>query len=295
MQTFNKDETEKFLPFFNEHGWLHIKNMFSAAEIEEFREKAYAMKALGYTGDLLANEPTSSLIYDSRIIDIIKLILKTDKPVYFGDSSGSNIGNVGAAGFHKDNPDKFNGNNPDWQSDYTIIRMGIYCQSHDEYSGSVALRDKSHTTVNSEKGKPFLVNNKAGDLVIWSLRTSHSGNSLRSKLLPNFFVHPWWYHKLPGFLFRGQEKERVAYFMTYGKDDKHLRRYLTYLLKRRYMVETWKQNNYSQQILDAVKQKGNLKLIDMYSVVKDLDIATVKKEHTEMEAEMNYFEPKFYS
>ena len=82
--------------------------------------------------------------------------------------------------------------------------------------------------------------------------------------------------------------------MTYAKDDAHLRRYLTYLLNREYMVSSWKQNNYSESVLNNVKQKGNIKLIDMYQVVKDVDIATVKKEHTEMEGNMDYFEPVFY-
>lgn len=295
MQTFDINDKAACKNFFNEHGWLHIKNVFTEKEIEKLRESAYAMKAQKFKGDVLSFPQTSSLIYDERIISFVSLLLETDKPVYFGDSSGHNIGNAGAAGFHKDNPDKFNGDNPDWQSDYTIIRMGVYCQSHETYSGSVALRDKSNTTVNCEVGKPFLVNNKAGDLVIWSLRTSHSGNALRAKLFPDLFVHPWWYNKLPGFLFKGQEKERVAYFMTYGKDDKHLRRYLTYLLNRQYMVESWKQNNYSKEILDAVEQKNNLKLLDMYEVVEDVDINTVKKGHTEMKAEMEYFEPKFFS
>ena len=295
METLDINDKAGCKAFFKEHGWLHIRNVFSAQEIENLRNAAYSMRDQKFKGDVLSFPQTSNLILDDRIVSLVSLLLETDRPVYFGDSSGYNLGNAGAAGFHKDNPDKFNGDLPDWQSDYSIIRMGIYCQSHETYSGSVALRDKSHTTVNCETGKPFLVNNKAGDLVIWSLRTSHSGNALRPKLFPGFFVHPWWYRKLPKFLFKGQEKERVAYFMTYGKDDVHLRRYLTYLLKRRYMVNSWKQNHYSQEILDKLKQKNNLRLIDMSVVVKDVNINNVKEEHTEMEAKMEYFEPTFYN
>ena len=293
MQTFDKKEFDKFLPFFREHGWLHIKNLFTAEEIENFRKNAYKMKSENYRGDILAFPETSSLIYDERIVNIVKLLLTTDKPVYFGDSSAYNIGNAGASGFHKDNPDKFEKNNPDWQSEYTLLRMGIYCQSHVDYSGSVALRDKSHNTISDQIGEPFLVNNDAGDLVIWSLRTSHSGNSKRFKFAPDFFLHPRFYKRLPAFLYKEQQKERVAYFMTYAKNDLHLRRYLTYLLNRQYMVGSWQKSNYSKEILEGVKKANNIQLVNMYEIVKDVDINTVKKDHTELPASMEYFEPHF--
>ena len=290
MRVFKIPEISEFNTFFKDHGWIHIKNVFSEEEIQKLREGSYKMKAQNFKGDVLSFPSTSKLIYDDRIISVVRVLLETDKPVYFGDSSGHHIGN-GPTGFHKDNPDKFNGENEDWQTDYSIIRLGIYCQSHDTYSGSVALRDKSHNSVNCEIGKPFLANNNEGDLLIWSLRTSHSGNSLRPKLFPDLFIHPWWYGKLPKFLFKGQQKERIAYFMTYGKDDNHLRRYLTYLLSRRYMVETWKQIHYSPELLNQVKVKNNLRIIDMNEVVKDIDINKVNPDHIEMNGIRNYHEP----
>ncbi len=293
MKQFDISETGKFAAFFKEHGWLHIQNVFSKQEIEDLRAKAYAMQAQNYKGDVLSFEPTSHLVTDDRIINILKIILDTDKPVYFGDSSGYNIGKSGGAGFHKDNPDKTNGQNPDWVGDYSLIRLGIYCQSHVNYSASVSLRDKSQNSVDGETGTPFYVNNNAGDLVIWSLRTSHSGNSLRLKFFPDVFVHPKWYNKLPKFLFKGEEQERIAYFMTYGKNDHHLRRYLSYLLNREYMVSSWKQSKYSPGIIEKVKRKKNIALIDMYEVVKDIDLDKVSKAHKEMPAVMEYFEPRF--
>lgn len=250
------------------------------------------MREEGYKGDVLAFPETSHLILDDRIVSLASLLLNTDKPVYFGDSSGYNIGKAGAAGFHKDNPDKFDGSLPDWQTEYSILRMGIYCQSHVNYSASLALRDKSHNTVSCDTGKPFFVNNDTGDLLIWSLRTSHSGNSMRFRFAPNLFLHPRWYNKLPGFIFTKEEKERVAYFLTFGKEDKHLGRYLAYMLNRYYMVSSWKQSRYSEEVLAKVRQKNNITVINMHEVVKDVDLSTVKVEHTEMDAGIPLFDFK---
>lgn len=291
MQVFNISEIEKFQSFFKEHGWLHIRNVFSNNEIENLRSNAYKMQSEGFKGDVLSFTSTSPLVYDERILSVVKALLETESPVYFGDSSGYNIGSSGSAGFHKDNPDKFDGNNPDWKSEYTILRIGIYCQSHIDYSASVSLRDKSHNTINCETGKPFFVGNDAGDLVIWSLRTSHSGNSLRLKFAPKLFVHPILYSKIPKFLVKGEEKERVAYFLTYGKNDLHLRRYLTYLLNREYMVSSWQQSKYSKEIIEQVKKSNSLQLINMYEVVKDIDISTVNRAHNELPESLDYFEP----
>ena len=294
MQTFTINQKEECKAFFNEHGWVHIKNVFTTAQIDSLRENAYKMQDTKYEGDILGFSETTDLLLDDRLVDMASLLLDDEKPLYFGDSSGYNIGNTGAAGFHKDNPDKFDETLPDWQSEYSIIRFGIYCQSHVNYSASLALRDKSQNTVNCEKGDPFFVNNDAGDLLIWSLRTSHSGNSMRLRFAPNLFLHPRWYNKLPNFLFAGIEKERVAYFLSFGKADAHLKRYLTYMLNRQYMVKSWQQSTYSDEILEKVKQKNNITLVNMHDAVKDIDINTVKVSHTEMAADVKLFDFEKY-
>ena len=84
MQIFDINDKTGCKTFFKEHGWLHIENVFSKEEIEKFRESSYLMKQQKYKGDVLAFPATSSLIYDDRIINLVKLLLVTDKPVYFG-------------------------------------------------------------------------------------------------------------------------------------------------------------------------------------------------------------------
>jgi hypothetical protein len=290
MQTFSLEQKQELKDFFNQHGWVHIKNVFSGDEIDRLRKLSYKMREQNYRGDLLAFPETTDLLFDDRIMSVTSLLLETDKPVYFGDSSGYNIGAAGASGFHKDNPDKFNGALPDWKSDYTIIRMGIYCQSHVNYSASLSLRDRSHHTASSEKGKPFFVNNEKGDLLIWSLRTSHSGNSMRLRFAPNLFLHPRWYNKLPNFLFTKQEKERIAYFMTFGKADAHLKRYLTYMFHRKYMIKSWQQSKYSADLIERVKAKNKITLINMHEVFKNTDIDQVEEKDGEMKADVPLFD-----
>ena len=60
MQTFDIKDKAACKAFFKEHGWLHIKNVFSAEEIEHLRESAYAMKAQKFKGEILTFPQTSS-------------------------------------------------------------------------------------------------------------------------------------------------------------------------------------------------------------------------------------------
>jgi hypothetical protein len=213
---------------------------------------------------------------------VVKSLLGTEHPVYFGDSSYS-IGFEGGTGFHKDNPDKFNGNGPDWKTPYTIIRMGIYTQDHKDYSGCLALRDKSHNSVSITTGKPFLAPTEPGDLVIWTLRTTHSGYGKRLKFASNFFVPLRFYRFIPEFLFKPEEKIRNVLFLTYAKEnDNHLHRYVRYLKNRRYMMEIWQNSVFKPEIIARAKRSG-LEIIDIYPEVRNVDLAKVNVHHVEME------------
>ena len=69
---------------------------------------------------------------------------------------------------------------PDWSEDYKMIRIGVYLQDHDKFSGGVKLEEGSHK-LPFNKGKRVLADTKAGDVVVWDLRTYHSGNSVKIK------------------------------------------------------------------------------------------------------------------
>jgi len=266
---------------FKDRGWALIKNVFSANEITRFREVANQLKTEQYSADLLGHPLTRTILFDDRILNVVKQLLETDELVYFGDSSCTISKTPGSAHFHKDNPDKLNGNGPDWQEEYPVIRLGIYLQNHDKFSGALAIRDKSHNTNDITAGSAFYVDNQVGDLSVWYLTTTHAGYSKRLKIAPNFFLNTSLYRFVPDFMFVPEEQYRIAYFMTFGKKGPLLDRYLRYLQTREYMVQAWKKTRYDQACFDFAKSK-NIELIDMYPKVKDVDESTLNRSHVEL-------------
>jgi len=268
---------------FDLHGWVLIKGLFSKDEIEKLRSEA--LKSTEEIGknliDLLSDKRVNYILTDDRIISITKALLGTDNPVYFGDSSIS-IGNLGQ-GFHKDNPDRHKPTGPDWNTDdYPCIRMAIYCQDHVKHSGSLALRDKSHKYSNPKKGRPFFVPSEPGDLVVWTLRTTHSGNSLRLKLFPEYVISPLIYKYLPKFIFKAEEKLRVAILMTFGKKAPLFHRNLDYLKTRTYMIESWRNSITPHENIQKLKSK-NVDYIDLHEEAKKIDISKTYVAHHDLD------------
>ena len=71
-----------------------------------------------------------------------------------------------------------NPNSNEWNSDYDIVRVGIYLQDTSKYSGGLQLRKGSHRSSNRWKGKIFTALAEQGDFLVWKLTTTHSGNTL---------------------------------------------------------------------------------------------------------------------
>src|SRR4051794_31152194 len=80
-------------------GYAVLPHVFSRAEIQQFRQAAYATKDFG--GDLLANPELSSVLTDGRLAAVARRLLDIDLVYYGGDSSFTINGTQ--KGFHKDN------------------------------------------------------------------------------------------------------------------------------------------------------------------------------------------------
>jgi predicted 2-oxoglutarate/Fe(II)-dependent dioxygenase YbiX len=245
--------------FFDANGYCVIKNVFSLEEISDFRNIAYDTlkddeknnmvthiveknKNVYYTkGDLLSKRLNKLLLSD-QILKIAEAILGST-PVYFSDSTYQ-IG-VGDRGFHRDNVDRVASQGEDWDGDYDIIRMGIYMQDHDIYSGGLKVIKGSHK---GENIKRVFVNSKAGDVVVWNLKTLHSGNAAKLKMFPNLVLGSRLENKLPKFLFKDTQQERISCFMSFAKEGKHLDRYIDKYMKVK-MVEHVKNSPYPDEVL----------------------------------------------
>lgn len=265
---------------FEANGWVIIKDFFTKSEIENIRSgtlKSIAQKQTKQ--DLLCNPYLSDLtVLNPKIIALMKELLQGD-PVYIGDSSISNKDL--AMSLHKDNPDRFDGNAPDWRSKYNVLRMGIYLQDYTNDSGGLILRDKSHLFPTRWKGKIINVKSKPGDLVVWNLRTTHSGNAKRLKFAPSLDLNPYLCKVLPGFLFKPAPEERMALFLSYGVEGPHMDRYIEYLKSRKYGVERWRSMDVTPELIEKGKRNG-LKILNFVEDAKKIDINSVNENHVEL-------------
>jgi hypothetical protein len=299
-ETFDLSTLPAAARFFDEHGWVLLKRVFSAEEIEQFRRDVVASRLAGDRGDLLSNPRLSRVVLDDRLIDLARGLLG-DQPTYYGDSSWySSETHPFDLGFHKDNADKFNASGPDWAAKYPLVRMAIYLQDHESFSGGVALRDRSHHTTDCGVGQPFAAPTAKGDVVVWSFRTSHSGLASRPRLFSNLFV-PLTVQNLltvrrrpgekpkfrpPPLLFRPMEHpERLALFVSLGVDGSTLRRYVEYLKTRRFAVVLWQQCVYTDALRAAARDKG-LGFVDVPAQVAHRDPMSASEEHRDPPADM---------
>src|SRR5262245_40424619 len=216
-------------------GYLWNKRVFTKDEIEQLRRRV--VECPDWQGDLLSHPHLRSLVVDERVLTIARHLLG-GTPVYFGDS-GFTIGPQ-SRGYHKDNPDRNDGNAPDWRDRYTVIRFGLYLQDHSRHSGGLNIRLASHNKLSDSDGANLYLGTEIGDLTVWSLRTSHSGNGVLVKWLHRLPVEPALISQIHAGVLEPVERDRIGVFVTFGLDDRHLTRYLEYLKTRAYAVAVWR-------------------------------------------------------
>lgn len=292
---FAQDELAQARRYLDEHGWVVIRGVFSAEEIARFREAVVTSRREGICGDLLSNPLLGNVITDPRIGRIVNALLPAE-PVYFGDS-GWNTASTDRIqmGFHKDNPDKANPDAPDWRTPYTVFTTGIYLQDSATFSGGVAVRDRSHNTLDTWFGRPVAVPAELGDYVIWSYRTSHTGYASRLRFFRNAFVPINVQSRLtvsrpssdvpsfrPRVIFQPAERgERMALFMAFGIDDHHLQRNIRYLKTRRYWVKRLQLSTYTDAARAQLRAAG-IRLVDVAEQVRNVDLESVPEGHSEL-------------
>jgi hypothetical protein len=258
---------------FNSCGYVIVRGVFSKAEIANLRQRVQDVKARAVTrngyltdpkhkelvlilGDLLSNRELADLdyvIFDQRVVSCVKQILGPDL-VYFGDSSVQT--GEGERGFHKDNVDRYDVNGADWQSDYTLVRVGLYLQDHSRLSGGLKLRVRSHCYPSYHQGKAIDVKSDAGDVVLWSLRTTHSGNNVRLKGLTSLCLHPRLEAMVPDYLKASGSDERIAMFGTFGAPSAHLDRYIENMVRRGDYDAYLKRAGLNKEILALADKRG---------------------------------------
>jgi hypothetical protein len=237
---------------FWEKGYIVLPGVYSAEEITGMRQAAYDSRGQG--GDLLANPLLRHVLLDGRMIEVARRLLGTDDIVYMGDSSFTINGTQ--RGFHKDNADRLDPQAPDWESRYTQLRFGIYCQDHSEHTGGLNLRIGSHDIPDTTSGENLYVKTTPGDLAVWSMRISHSGNGMLLKDPSAPFPLPADQDSIPAEDVAPPDGDRIAIFAHLGANDSHATRYGDYLKTRTYMVNAWRKRPYDDEALEEAKKVG---------------------------------------
>lgn len=269
---------------FDEHGYVLKTAAFTPEEIRTFRKLVYDQYALdeaaGITfrmshtsskaryakGCLLSKELLRSILLDERILNFAKDILRTDRLIYFGDSSYQ-IG-TGLRGFHRDCLDREFQSGPDWKSRYTLIRLGLYLQDHSTFSGGLKVKPGTHEKAD---GPSVFINNKPGDVVAWSLKLLHSGNAVKLKWAPTLCIdNQGIENRIPSFLKKEEEQERISLFMTFAAESEHVNRYIhEYELKRPDTLEHLKHSLYSKRALQVASEAG----VDVRVLIPEVQLA----------------------
>ena len=255
---------------FQQEGYVMKHSVFTADEIRDFRKLVYDQYAIDETqgltfqmnntsskaryakGCLLSKSLLRDILLDDRITGLAKEILGTNHLIYFGDSSYQ-IG-TGLRGFHRDCLDREFQSGPDWQSKYTLIRLGLYLQNHSTYSGGLKVKPGTHEKA---EGASIFINNKPGDLVAWSLKLLHSGNAVKLKLFPNVCIdNQGIENRIPNFLKKEEEQERISLFMTFAAESPHVERYIReYEMKRSDTIAHLQASKYNDEALQRAKSK----------------------------------------
>lgn len=259
---------------FQREGYLVVRSVFSADEVTAMRtavvtegERARATgrvlkSSTGEVvpvGDIAGVEGLEALLFDERVVRIARTVLGTRNVVYFGDS-GVMIGGA-LRGFHKDNTCRDNPSHPDWQSPYAIVRMGVYLQDHIRHSGGLKVRVGSHLHPDVTTGRIVSVPTAPGDVVVWNLRTTHSGHAARVRGLPRFGIQPRFEARLPRALLLPEPCTRLAIFATYASPGAHLDNYVAKHADQvnapdNYLYLSWLHSDGSARVQERAERAG---------------------------------------
>ena len=105
------------------------------------------------------------------------------------------------------------------------------------------------------------VNAKAGDIVVWKLTTTHSGNAKSIKRLNWLSVHPSFESLIPNWLEQKSLYCRQSLFIVYAGAGDHFNRYLKYFNSREDYTEYQKYSGNRKYLDDMAKKSGVIRLI----------------------------------
>lgn len=257
-------------------GFVIIRGVFSREEALDLRARALRHPPLA---DLLSQPGLRPLLLDQRILQSVRTLLGP-QVVYFQDSSVA-VGDT-PAGLHKDCVDRDDARGPDWAGRYPIVRVGVYLQDHVGLPGGLDLQRGSHNVPGLRGGEHVYADSQLGDVVIWNLRTNHSGSAVMltrgNRPLDPARLGTRLLRRVPLGLLKRHPQTRVAVFMTFGAPGEHLERFIAYLKTREYAVAGWQASPLTDEMRTLAESAG-VQVRDMLREMRDHPPPYVSRAH----------------
>ncbi len=244
MRVLTKEQRD----FFHKNGYLHLKSFFTQEEVVSFRKGCQLDKP----GDSMCTQEFRHIMFSPKIIGVMKDILG-EEIIYPGLSltrTGDSPKKVGSRKFHADTE----GDDLEFSHPYPVINTGIYLQDHKNYSGCLKISPGSHkwpcvltesitqslkliikSLLRGEFKKAYNILNlhksvnipsEAGDLIIWYVRTHHSGYGVRLKFFKNISLPPVIENWIPSFLRLPDNPKRDVMLSIFTAPSKYLEEYI---------------------------------------------------------------------
>lgn len=272
--------TDEQVQYFKREGYLHLPQFFSEEEVTRLR----AGCKMNRPGDSMCRPEFGDVMFSPKLINTMKDLLG-DELVYPGLSltRTNDLNAERGRFFHTDTID----DDYDFTREYPILNTGIYLQDHANFSNSLKIAPRSHTrkcitsknltdvVKNSltciKKGdwKGLLgvlsitssinIPSKPGDLIIWYVRTHHSGYGIRLKMFPNVSLPPIIENWVPDFLRLPDHPERNVMLSIFAAPSKYLDAYI-----KKQIVKGYRRDHYLNN--------GCLETEEMKKRAKELNI-----------------------
>jgi len=197
--------------------------------------------------------------------------------------------------FHTDTVD----DDYDFNNAYPIINTGIYLQDHKHFSNSLKIAPRSHKRrcITSKsfvdvvknavscirkgdwEGLGYVLSvtpsinipSMPGDLILWYVRTHHSGYGVRMRFLPNISLPPIVENWIPSFLRLPDHPERNVMLSIFAAQSKYLDAYIKKQIAKGYRKDHYLNNECleSPELQEQAKKLGITIRNDGYHYVKD--------------------------
>ena len=131
--------------FLKENGYIHVEDFFTDTEVAKLRiflEEKEKNNEKNEIHDVLSVDQINSVFLSDKYLSFISKLLGNNL-YYFGASTMR---------FHQNDVDVFhvdsrNDINLNYKDEYPIYRMALYLQDHDNWSGGIKIRIKSHRKI----------------------------------------------------------------------------------------------------------------------------------------------------